>query len=280
MSETNINWFPGHMKKTLDSLMDQVKICDVVLYLLDSRAPLSCLNPEFNKILNNKPVIFILNKVDFVDEIELKEKCKSIFNENQKYVFLDSTRPSSYKVILNKLNDFVLKKLERNKAKNINIPLRLMVIGVPNVGKSTLINNFAGKNKAEAQNKPGVTQANKWVKVDNNIELLDTPGTLWPKFENSLVAKHLAYIGSIKDEVIILTDLVYEFISEISQNYSLNFKYRYNIDVKNKTPIEIYDEICYSRGFIMKNKEIDYERGAKAIIDDFRKGKLGKIILD
>ena len=275
-----INWFPGHMKKTLDELNEKIKLADVVLYLLDARAPISTLNPEFQKIITNKPIIFVVNKTDFIDIKKVQNLTNILTKENTSVVFLNSTKPNAYKEILTKTENLLIKKIERNKAKGINIPLRMVVIGVPNVGKSTLINNFAKKNKAEAHNKPGVTKNTQWVKVDNNIELLDTPGTLWPNFTNEKTALHLAYIGSIKDEVLILTDLCYEFIKETSQIYVENYKERYNVNTLNKEPIEIYDEICLNRGFVMKNKEIDYERGARAIIDDFRKGKLGKILLD
>lgn len=275
-----INWFPGHMHKTLKELDDKIKLADVVLYLLDARCPLSTLNPEFQKLISNKPVIFVINKVDFVNLNEVKKFENEILKDNTKLVYLDSTKPNAHKEIINKVNELCIKKLERNKLKGINIPLRMVVIGVPNVGKSTLINNFAKKSKAEVGNKPGVTKSTQWVKVDGNIELLDTPGTLWPKFDKEFVALHLAYIGSIKDEVLILTDLVYEFIKELAPLFPENFMERYGVDVLNKEPIEIYEEICLKRGFVMKNKEYDYERGAKAILDDFRKGKLGKIVLD
>ncbi len=275
-----INWFPGHMKKTMDELKEKIKLSDVVLYVLDSRAPISTLNPKFKAIIGSKPVIFVLNKADFVNQADLEPFSKSLVTENSQFVVLDSTKPNAYKEIISKTKFLMIKKIERNKSKGINIPLRLIVIGVPNVGKSTLINNFAGKNKAEVGNKPGVTKQTKWVKVDGNIELLDTPGTLWPNLDDEVVARHLAYIGSIKDEVLILTDLCYEFIFELKEKHPLVFKERYNVDVKDKSIIEIYDEICFSRGFLMKNKEVDYERGAKAILDDYRKGKLGKIILD
>ena len=275
-----INWFPGHMKKTIDELADKIKLADVVLYVLDSRAPKSTLNPKFDKIIGSKPIIFVLNKSDFVSEENLKSFANKLIDENIRFVILNSTKPNAYKEIINKTKELMIKKLERNKAKGINIPLRLIVIGVPNVGKSTLINNFAGSNKAEVGNKPGVTKQTKWVKVDGNIELLDTPGTLWPNLDDEVVARHLGYIGSIKDEVLVLTDLCYELIKELAPKYPKNFKDRYNVDVINKEPIEIYDEICKNRGFVMKNNEIYYERGAKAILDDLRKGKLGKIVLD
>lgn len=275
-----INWFPGHMKKTIDELKEKIKLADVVLYLLDSRAPVSTLNPEFKKIIENKPIIFVLNKADYVNEKDLVPFCKNLSGENTRYVFINSTKPNSYKTIISKTQELMIKKIERNKNRGINIPLRLIVIGVPNVGKSTLINNFAGKMKAQVGNKPGVTKSTQWVKVDENIELLDTPGTLWPKLDNDDVAHNLAYIGSIKDEVLILTDLCYDFIKKIAPLYPLAFKERYDVDVNDKEPIQIYEEICTNRGYILRNKEIDYERGAKAILDDYRKGKLGKFILD
>ena len=275
-----INWFPGHMKKTMEELNDKIKLADVVIYVLDSRAPISTLNPKFRAILGSKPIIFVLNKADFVVQSELSKFCENFVSQNSRAVILNSTKPNAYKEIISKTNELMIKKLERNRQKGINIPLRLMVIGVPNVGKSTLINNFAGKNKAEVGNKPGVTKSTKWVKVNGNIELLDTPGTLWPNLDDEVVARHLAYIGSIKDEVLILSDLCFEFIKELAPKYPQNFETRYGVKVVSKEPIQIYDEICEKRGFIMKNKEIDYERGAKAILDDYRKGKLGKIVLD
>lgn len=275
-----INWFPGHMNKTLRELNEKIKLADVVLYVLDARAPISTLNPSFKKIIQNKPIIFVVNKVDFVDENEVKKFTTNLSGENVKVVFLNSTSANSHKTILAKLNELEIKRLEKNKNKGINIPLRMIVIGVPNVGKSTLINNFAKKNKAEVGNKPGVTKNTQWIKVDNNIELLDTPGTLWPNLDNQDLALHLAYIGSIKDEVLILTDLCLEFIKETAYKYSHFYLERYKVETENKEPIEIYEEICLKRGFMLKNKEFDYERGAKAILDDYRKGKLGKIILD
>lgn len=281
LSNTSINWFPGHMKKTLEVLEEEIKYVDVVLYLVDSRAPLSSVNPEFKKIIKNKPKMYIFNKADLVDLNELKNFYKYFEDENTIILPLNSSLNNSTQIIIKKLDELNIRRVTRNANKNLNIPLRIMVIGIPNVGKSTLINNMCKHSRAKTGNKPGVTKTKQWVKVNANLELLDTPGTLWPNLGNIRVAHNLAYIGSIKDEVVIISDLVYDLISDlIKLGYAKNLEDRYNIKIDGKEIIEIYDDIALSRGFVMKNKEIDYERSAKAILTDYRSGKLGKIILD
>ena len=279
-NRAKINWFPGHMKKTLNTLKDCVKNVDVVVYLLDARAPLSSINPEFKKLISNKPKIYVFNKADLVDSLELKKYYKYFEGNNTILLPLNSTQTNSAEIIVKKLNELEIKKVEKNAKKNLNIPVRMMVIGVPNVGKSTLINNLSKQAKAKTGNKPGVTKTNQWVKVNANLEVLDTPGSLWPNLDDLRVLYNLAYIGSIKDEVLIISDLAYHFISDIKEKYAKNLEERYNIDTFGLEVIEIFDKICLKRGFIFKNKEIDYDRGAKAILTDFRDGKLGKIILD
>lgn len=276
-----INWFPGHMKKTLDELSEDIKFVDVVLYLVDSRAPLSSVNPEFKKIIKNKPKMFIFNKADLVEKDELKKFYPHFEDENTVILALNSSLNNSTDVITKKLNELNIRRVTRNANKNLNIPLRIMVIGIPNVGKSTLINNMCKQSRAKTGNKPGVTRAKQWVKVNSSLELLDTPGTLWSNLEDEKISHNLAYIGSIKDEVLIISDLVYDLISDLIElGYAKNLENRYNISTENKEIIEIYNDIAFSRGFVMKNREIDYDRCAKAILTDFRGGKLGNIILD
>lgn len=269
------------MKKTLDELSEDIKFVDVVLYLVDSRAPLSSVNPEFKKIIKNKPKMYVFNKADLVNIDELQQYYSQFADENTVILPLNSNASNSTQIIIKKLDELNIRRVTRNANKNINIPLRLMVIGVPNVGKSTLINNMCKQSRAKTGNRPGVTKAKQWVKVNSNLELLDTPGTLWSNLENEKIAHNLAYIGSIKDEVLIISDLVYDLIGDlINLGYSKNLENRYNIKIENKEIIEIYNDIALSRGFVMKNKEIDYDRCAKAILTDFRAGKLGNIILD
>lgn len=276
-----INWFPGHMKKTLDVLAEDIKYVDVVLYLVDSRAPLSSVNPEFKRIIKNKPKMYIFNKADLVNINELQQFYSHFADENTVILPLNSNLNNSTQVIIKKLDELNIRRVTRNANKSLNIPLRIMVIGIPNVGKSTLINNMCKQSRAKTGNKPGVTKTKQWVKVNSNLELLDTPGTLWPNLEDEKISHNLAYIGSIKDEVLIISDLVYDLIGDlINLGYKKNLETRYNITTENREIIDIYNDIALSRGFVMKNKEIDYDRCAKAILTDFRSGKLGNIILD
>lgn len=276
-----IQWYPGHMDKALRQMKDSIKLVDAIIYVLDARAPYSCINPKYKELIGDKPAIIVLNKADLVDESEL------IFWENAfqelgyDVVRLNSTITNATKIMLAKVEKTLKDKIERNKAKGVHLPLRLMVIGVPNCGKSTLINNVCANKKTITGDKAGVTRANQWVKIGGNYEMLDTPGTLWPSFDNEKVARNLAYIGSIKDEVVDIEGLAYAFIDDLKLKYFNNLVERYNLktSIASET-IHIFDEICLNRGFKLRGNEIDYTRGAKAIIDDFRKGRIGKIILD
>ncbi len=276
-----IQWYPGHMDKALREMQNVVKLVDAIVYVVDARAPFSCLNPKYKDIIGNKPSIIVFNKADLVDEDEL---ClwKDVFeNLGFEVVSLNSTISNASKSLTMKAEKLLKPKIEKNKTKGIHIPIRLMVIGVPNCGKSTLINNVCSNKKTITGDKAGVTRANQWVKIGGNFELLDTPGTLWPSFENDRVAKNLAYIGSIKDEVLDIEELAFEFINDLKYAYFENLSKRYDLKCdKSADTIEIFDEICVNRNFKLKGNEIDYNRGAKTIIDDFRKGRLGKIILD
>ena len=276
-----IQWFPGHMNKALKVLEEQLKLVDVVIYVLDARAPFSCLNPEFSKRGFKKPIIYVLNKCDLIEQKtanKFKEKFKG---NNSSCISLNSLATQSAKVLIPEIEKLTKEKVEKYAKKGINVPVRAVVIGVPNCGKSTLINNLCGKYKAITGNKAGVTRGKQWVRINEKIEVLDMPGTLWPSFEDNKVAHNLAYIGSIRDEVVEKTELCFDFIKDILEINPDCFENRYNIKINDEDEvIDVYHKICESRNYYLKKSEYDYDRCANAVIDDFRKGKLGKICLE
>ncbi len=276
-----INWFPGHMIKALRVMEKEVKNIDIVIYVLDARAPLACLNPEFNKIIKNKPILFILNKIDIADNVKIeKEKIEdcllNYFSNKVDIVKLNSTMSGAKKIILEKINYLCREKIEKNVSKNINAYIRGMVVGVPNCGKSTLINNLCGKGKTITGDKPGVTRGKQWVNVEKNIQILDTPGTLYPNLENQQFAKFLAYIGSIKDEVVDINELACDFISDIEKQYGTILNNRYQVELLG-LPFEKIQQIAIKKNLLIKGGEIDFDRTCFMIIDDFRKGRLGHL---
>ncbi len=273
-----INWFPGHMKKALEEMQAEVKNVDAVIYVLDARAPKACLNPSFVRIIGTKPILFVLNKCDLADEEKVKEFSQTLRSENTKCLMLNSTASGALNKVTNALNELCNSQIERFKNKGVNYFVRAMVLGVPNSGKSTLVNNLCGLARAVTGNRPGVTKGKQWVKLSNNIEILDTPGTLWPNLEVEETALQLAYIGSIKDDVLQIEELVLNLISDLQKLYPNLLEEKYQIeDLQNKTPIELLDEIAEKKKCLLKGGEIDYERAAKAILDDFRKNRIGKI---
>ena len=283
--KTTINWFPGHMAKTLREIEGNLKMANAIIYCLDSRAPFSCLNPEFEKRVNNKPIIYVLNKSDLAEEEKTKQFKLKLENQGKTVIITNANSNASRAVIIKSLKQAFNSKIEINKKKGVNFILKAMVIGVPNTGKSTIINLLAGFKKATTGNKAGVTKSSSWIKIDNNLELMDTPGTLWPSFNNPSVARNLAIIGSIKNEVVDQTELSVELIkllikikpTALIERYGLNFSAQ---SIKNVSAIEILDQICQNRGFILKKNELDYDRAGKAIIEDYRSLKMGRITLD
>ncbi len=273
-----INWFPGHMKKALEEMQAEVKNVDAVIYVLDARAPKACLNPSFVRIIGTKPILFVLNKCDLADEEKVKEFSQTLRSENIKCLMLNSTASGALNKVTNALNELCNSQIKRFKNKGVNYFVRAMVLGVPNSGKSTLVNNLCGSARAVTGNRPGVTKSKQWVKLSNNIEILDTPGTLWPNLEVEETALQLAYIGSIKDDVLQIEELVLNLISDLQKLYPNLLEEKYQIeDLQNKTPIELLNEIAEMKKCLLKGGEIDYERAAKAILDDFRKNRIGKI---
>lgn len=276
-----IQWFPGHMNKALKVLEEQLNLVDVVIYVLDARAPFSCLNPEFSKRVFKKPIIYVLNKCDLIEQKTANKFKEKFTTNNSSCIILNSLATQSAKVLIPEIEKLTKEKVEKYLKKGVNVPVRAVVIGVPNCGKSTLINNLCGKYKAITGNKAGVTRGKQWVKINERIEVLDMPGTLWPSFEDNKVAHNLAYIGSIRDEVIEKTELCFDFISDVLKINANCFKQRYNIEFSEEDEvIDIYHKICESRNYYIRKGEYDYDRCAVAVIDDFRKGKLGKICLE
>ncbi|CDE72810.1 ribosome biogenesis GTPase A [Acidaminococcus sp. CAG:917] len=273
----NIQWFPGHMTKAVRMMEENLSMCDVCLYVIDSRAVNSSINPVLNKLVQNKRVIYLFNKCDLVEKTEL-DKWVSKFSREGKICSATVGTGDLSKItslIKTTYKDVLDKYLEKGVKKHV----RAMIVGIPNSGKSTIINSMRKKASAVTGDKAGVTRGKQWLAIDSFIDLLDTPGTLWGKFEDETVAKHLAYIGAINDDILDKAELALEFISEIVGLYPSALKTRYGVD-ETLLPLDILNGIALSRGFKMRGGEVDYDRCALAVIDDFRKGRLGKIMLE
>lgn len=276
----NINWFPGHMKKNLEKMQDNIKKIDIVLYVLDARAVFSCLNPKIDEIVKDKTILYVVNKVDLIEKSDA-EKIVNIFKkQNKNVVCLQGTLSTNKSFLLTTLKELVKEKYQNKKNKGIEPVFKVMVIGTPNTGKSTIINTLYGQKKAVTGDKAGVTKSNQWVKVSDNFALLDTPGTLWPKFEEDSVARNLAFIGSIKKEVLDESELGFELVKFLISRYPNLIESRYKVSNLDRETIEVYDDILKKSGCIMRGGEIDYERGGTKILEDFRSGRIGKITLD
>lgn len=267
-----INWFPGHMHKALKDIENQLKKVDVIIYVLDARIPVSSLNPSLDKISENKPVLFILNKIDMADEKRVKELVSCFAKENRDYLLFNSTAFKS-ELVINKIKKLAQNKILKYKQKGVKATIRVMVIGVPNSGKSSLVNNLCKKAKTVTGNKAGVTKSGQWLNVGDGIEIYDTPGTLYPNIENQDIAKKLAFVGSVRDEVLDFTELSAELFDILKLKYPSLLEKRY----PNCNNIE---DIAKLRKFVVSGGEIDYERASYNFVDDFRKGRIGKITLD
>lgn len=274
-----IQWFPGHMTKALRMIDENVKVVDGFIYVLDARAPYSSLNPEFLKRISNKPFLYVINKTDLADP-QKTSQWKSYFERmGKKAVCINSVTANSSKLVYREILDLFSEKIERYKAKGVVKPIRLMVLGIPNCGKSTLINNFCGAKRANTGDRPGVTRGKQWLSVDDKIQLLDTPGTLYPSFENQDIARNIAYIGSINDDILDTDSLCLDLIAKLTELYPELLAERYNVKL-SEAPLETYEAICKKRGFILRGGEFDYSRCARTVIDEFRKGRIGRITLE
>ncbi|WDV47677.1 ribosome biogenesis GTPase YlqF [Clostridiaceae bacterium M8S5] len=277
----NINWFPGHMKKTRDLLKQNLSLVDVVIEILDARIPMSSKNPEIDKLLKDKKRLVILNKSDLSDDRSNQKWMSYLKNNNTQVILNNALTKSGVNAILKNCDKLMEEKRKRLELKGIkNKAIKAMIVGVPNVGKSTVINSIAGKKSTKTGNRPGVTKGKQWIRLKGNIELLDTPGILWPKFENQEVALNLAFTGAIKDEIMDIETLAYKFIEVLIAKCPFTIENRYEVNIDGKTTIQVMDEIAIKRGCVIRKGEIDYTRVSNLILDEFRKGKLGRLTLE
>ena len=290
-NKTNINWYPGHMLKTKKQIMEDIKLIDVVIEILDARIPISSRNPDIQKIIANKKRVVILNKSDLAEEKETSRWVEYYKKNGIKAIVADSNQGKGIKESLKQIENIMEEDMEKAASKGrIKKNIRVMILGIPNVGKSSYINRLCNKKTTVVGNRPGVTRQKQWVRIGNNIELLDTPGVLWPKFEDEKVALNLSYTGSIKDEVLQTIEIGFNLLTYLHKNYKSNLINRYNLTDEDFENIKSEDEneeiynllklIGKKRGAVISGGNIDEDKTAMLILNDFRSRKLGRITLE
>ncbi len=291
-TKSSFNWFPGHMAKTRRQIAEDLKMIDVVVEILDARIPMSSQNPDIRQITQNKKKIIVLNKYDLSDKNKTERWIEYFTQKGQKVVLVDSLTGKGVNETVRQIQKVMEEDIQKMADKGrIGRKIRTMIVGIPNVGKSSFINRISKKTSAEVGNKPGVTKQKQWIRINEKIELLDTPGVLWPKFESQKVAMNLAITGTIKDDILDLVEVAYTLTKFMLENYKENLLQRYSLEEKkideilqqdqaeNENIYEIMQLIGRRRGAILGGN-VDDERTAKLILDDFRSGKLGKITLE
>ncbi|MBE7029533.1 MAG: ribosome biogenesis GTPase YlqF [Ruminococcaceae bacterium] len=277
----NINWFPGHMKKTEGLIKDNLKLVDIVIELVDARVPLASKNPLIDEIIKNKPRLVVFNKSDMADDNITNDWINYYRKQNIKVVKTNSIDSKSFSNVYEGINEVLKEKIEKYKENNLNLVIKMMVVGIPNVGKSSFINKISKRAGAKTGDKPGVTKGKQWVRLQKGYELLDTPGILWHKFSDEIVARKLAFVGSIKDEILDIEELAFYLLDFLKNDYPDNLKDRYKVDFTPETDTyELMEEIAKKRGFVIRGGEIDLTRCANTILDEFRGLKLGRISLE
>ena len=290
-----INWYPGHMKKTRELIQQNMKMVDLVIEVIDSRIPVSSRNPILPELISDKPEIIVLNKKDLSDKKETDAWIRKLTKDNVTALSADCESGEGVKRLFDELTKF---NESRNSTKKWDRPLRMMIVGVPNVGKSSLINRLTKRKAAKTGDKPGVTKGKQWLTLENGMQLLDTPGILWPNIEDPEQGRHLAFCGSIKDEIYDISDLCLEFIKFMLRDNRDDLYTRYKLKTPDDpylycsddftplsekgeyTPLGAMEQIAWNRGFIMPGKRIDYERCARTVLDEFRSGTIGRITIE
>lgn len=294
MINLNINWYPGHMAKTKRQIQEDLKLIDVVVELLDSRIPISSRNPDINTLVQGKKKIIVLNKSDLANEKETIKWMEYFKTQKIPVVITDANSGKGIKEVIKQAELIMKDELDKREEKGrTGRKIRIMILGIPNVGKSSFINRLANKNSLEVGNKPGVTRKKQWIKISNSIELLDTPGVLWPKFESDEVALNLAYTGTIKDDVLETIEVGFSLLKYLLENNLNELAERYKLDLEevnqilansdleeNEKALDILHLIGRKRGAVISGGNIDEEKTAKIILDDFRSGKIGRITLE
>ena len=272
-------WYPGHMTKAIRQMREDIKLVDLVIELLDARIPLSSRNPDIDSLGQNKSRLVILNKSDLADDTQNALWDKYFKDKGYTVLKVDSRVNSLAKIVDRVIEEACKEKIEANKKKGINRPIRAMVVGIPNVGKSTFINSYAKRSVAKTGNKPGVTKGKQWIKIGKNLELLDTPGILWPKFDDEQTGLNLALVGSMNDNNLDAAELAFQFIKMTRDNYPDVLKNRFNIEGNEDIVEEMY-QVADVRNCKLPGNKLDLDKASKIILDEFRSGKLGKITLD
>ncbi len=290
----NLNWYPGHMAKTKRQILEDVRLVDIIIELLDARIPISSQNPDIAEITRNKKKIIVLNKCDLADERQNKKWVEYFKNKNIPAVLTDSNTGKGIEECVRKIEKIMEEELKGQAEKGrIGRKIKAMVLGIPNVGKSSFINRISKKTSAGVGNKPGVTKQKQWIRINEKIELLDTPGVLWPKFESEEVALHLAFTGTIKEEILQRTEIAYQLVKFLVENYPKQLCERYKLTEEyineqleneerpeNENIYEIFLAIGRKRGCIISGGNIDEEKTARILLDEFKNGKIGKITLE
>ena len=289
LPSTSINWYPGHMVKTKKQIIEDLKIIDIVIEILDARIPNASRNPDIMQITKDKKKIIVLNKTDLANETETKKWMTFFKKQGIIAIPVDSNQGKGIKETLRTIQELTQEEVKKAADKGrTNKNIRVMICGVPNVGKSSFINRMINKKSAEVGNKPGVTKKKQWLRISNNVELLDTPGVLWPKFEDKEVALKLAYTGTIKEEILDKSEIAYNLLKYLETNNKNELFLRYkltdqefnSIIHKDDKTLELMNLIAKKRGAIISGGEVDYEKIASIILNDFRTGKLGRITLE